>query len=236
MKDRKLAQLPRMVRVSRFKWTIHQSLSILLKVTLVTGAALAMYQGRYQAAVETFAIFTITFLPLVLGRRFQVRIPHEFELFAVLFVYASLFLGEVHGYYTRYWWWDILLHTGSSFLLGIFGFLLVYVLNEKKEIDLELSAGFIALFAFAFAMALGVIWELFEFGMDRLFGLNMQKTMFDDLSGLTDTMWDLIVDGIGAGVIALLGYKFLRVSGSESFLEKWIDGFIDRNPRLFKDG
>lgn len=221
------------MKVSRIKWTVHQTLSIILKFTLVIGAGLALYQGRYQAAVETLAILTVAFLPMLLGRRFQVHIPPEFELCTVLFIYASLFLGEVHGYYTRYWWWDIVLHTGSGFLLGIFGFLLVYVLNEKKEVNLELGEGFTSLFAFVFAIAFGVLWEMFEFAMDGIFGLNMQKPMFGDPSGLTDTMWDLIVDGVGAGVIALLGYKYLRMAGSGSFLERWIDGFIDRNPKLF---
>ncbi|MEX2353517.1 MAG: hypothetical protein WD709_04965, partial [Gammaproteobacteria bacterium] len=165
---------------------------------------------------------------------FQVRIPHEFELLAVVFIYASLFLGEVLDYYTRYWWWDMLLHGGSGLLLGILGFLLIYVLNEDEHIDLNLSPGFMAFFAFVFAMAFGAIWEVFEFSMDQVFGLNMQKPMFNDPSGLTDTMWDLIIDGIGALIISLLGYGYLRKTGSDSFLGKWIDNFIENNPRLFK--
>ena len=160
-----------------------------------------------------------TFLPLLLGRRFQVSIPHEFEVLAVVFIYASLFLGEVHGYYLRFWWWDLVLHTGSGFLLGVLGFLLVYVMNEKKEIELDLKPGFI---------------EVFEFFMDRIFGTVMQKPMLGDYSGLTDTMYDLIVDGVGALIIAAMSYGYVRTAGSDSFLERWIDKFIDRNPRLFQ--
>lgn len=212
---------------------IHQYITIFLKATLIIGAGLALYQGRFQATAEILVILSITFLPLLLGKRFQVRIPHEFELFAVVFIYASLFLGEIHGYYTRYWWWDMVLHAGSGLLLGILGFLMVYVLNEKEDIELELNPGFMALFAFVFAIALGVIWELFEFSMDQIFGMNMQKPMFNDPSGLTDTMWDLIIDGIGAGIISVLGYGYLRTKGSDSFLEKWIDNFIENNPRFF---
>ncbi len=47
--------------------------------------------------------------------------------------------------------------------------------------------------AFSFAVSIGTLWEVFEFGMDILFGLSMQK------SGVIDTMDDLIVDAIGAG-------------------------------------
>lgn len=214
-------------------WHIHRKITIVLKFSLFVGAILLFWQGRYQAVFETMAIIFITFLPIILGRRFQVKIPHEFECLAVVFLYASLFLGEVHGYYLRYWWWDVVLHTGSGFLLGILGFLLVYVLNEKKEIEMELNPKFIAMFAFLFAMGMGAIWEIFEFAIDQIFGTNMQKSMFNDPSGLTDTMWDLIVDGIGAFIISILGWGYLSKKGSESFLEAWIDDFIENNPDLF---
>lgn len=214
-------------------WHIHRKITIVLKFSLFVGAILLFFQGRYQAVFETLAIIFITFLPIILGRRFQVKIPHEFECLAVVFLYASLFLGEVHGYYIRFWWWDVVLHTGSGFLLGILGFLLVYVLNEKKEIEMELNPKFIAMFAFLFAMGMGALWEIYEFAMDQTFGTNMQKSMFGDPSGLTDTMWDLIVDGIGAFIISILGWGYLSKKGSESFLETWIDDFIENNPSLF---
>jgi len=206
----------------------HRRVSYFLKLVLALGTGLLVLQGRYQAAIEVAIILCITFLPLLLGQRFQVKIPHEFESLAVVFVYMSLFLGEVQGYYARFWWWDIVLHTGSGFLLGILGFLLVYVPNEKEDIELDLHPKFIAFFAFIFAMGMGSVWEIFEFSMDQLFGMNMQK------SGLVDTMWDLIVDGVGALIISILGWGFLRTRERDSFLEKWIDSFIDKNPHLFK--
>ena len=64
--------------------------------------------------------------------------------------------------------------------------------------------------------------------MDQFFGTNMQK------SGLTDTMWDLIVNSIGALIISILGWGYLRKEGINSFLERWIHNFIERNPGLFE--
>lgn len=212
---------------------IHYYISIFTKTTLIIGAFIALYQGRIQIAVEIGIILSITFLPMLLGKRFDIKIPPEFELLAIVFIYATLFLGEVHGYYIRYWWWDLVLHASAGLLLGILGFLLVYVLNEKENIDLELTPGFMAMFAFAFAMAFAALWEVFEFTMDYLFGLTMQKPMFNDPTGLTDTMWDLIVDALGALVISILGYGYFRATDTSSFLEDWIDNFIDKNPRLF---
>lgn len=206
---------------------VHKTLTLFLQATLLVGAVLFLVQGRWLTAVLTVAIVLVTLMPLVFERRYRVYIPAEFEALAVVFVYASLFLGEVHGYYVRYWWWDAVLHTGSGFLLGIFGFLLVYVLNERPDIDLHMRPRFVALFAFMFAVGMGALWEIFEFAMDQTFGMNMQK------SGLVDTMGDLIVDTIGAAVIAILGWSYLRTAGRSSFLDRWISNFIEANPRLF---
>lgn len=214
----------------------HRRLTFLLQAILVLGTAGAIWEGQWMTAVITAAIVLVTLGPLILQRRLDVFIPPEFALLAVGFVFASLFLGEVRGYYTRFWWWDVALHTASGFLLGIVGFLLVYVLNEKEEIDVHMKPGFVAFFAFLFAVGFGAIWEVFEFAMDSLFGMNMQKAMFGDPSGLTDTMWDLIVDTVGAGVISILGYGYLKTAGTESFLERWIDNFIEGNPRMFGGG
>lgn len=207
---------------------LYRRVSACFQILLVIGAVWAVFESRWLAGATTVGVIVITFLPVALGRRFQVQIPAEFELLAVVFIYAALFLGEVRGYYVRFWWWDIVLHTASGFLLGLLGFLLVYVLNEKPNIDLHMKPSFVALFAFMFSVGVGALWEILEFAMDQTFGLNMQK------SGLVDTMWDLIVDAVGAFVISLLGWSYLRTAGERSFLERWIQRFVEENPRLFR--
>ena len=219
----------RRFRAEHFTRYIHRRLSFFLKFSLFAGAIMMFWEARYQAMAEIMVILLITFMPIILGKRFDVVIPHAFETLAVVFLYMSLFLGEFGDYYNRFWWWDVVLHSGSAFLLGILGFLLVYVLNEKKEVNLDLHPHFIALFAFLFAIGIGTLWEIFEFFMDQVFGLNMQK------SGLIDTMWDLIVDVIGAAVIAVLGWGYIKTRETDSFLERWIREFIHKNPHLFED-
>ena len=206
----------------------NRQLTTALKIFLFCGAALEFFQGNLLGGIATIGVLVVSSVPVVLGEHFKVRIPPEFELCAVLFVMASLFLGEVQGYYLKFWWWDLVLHTASGFLLGIFGFLLVHVLNEKENIQLSLKPGFVAIFAFMFALGMGALWEIMEFTIDQLFGTNMQK------SGLQDTMGDLIVDSIGALIIAIIGYFYLSKIGTESFLERWIRHFIVMNTHLFK--
>ena len=210
-----------------FKW-----LTRCLQGVIAVGLALAAYERQWLNVAIISAILLITLLPTLFVRQFDVRIPPEIELAAIALIFVAPFLGETQDFYGRIWWWDLALHTTSGGLLGVLGVLLVYVLNENPRIDLKLRPAFVAIFAFCFAMTIGVLWEIFEFGMDRLFGMSMQKPMFGDASGLTDTMWDLIVNTLGAAVVSAGGYLYVK-QGSRSFVENWVARFIARNPKLF---
>lgn len=213
---------------------IHRGTLIVLQTIMAVELLLVFRDRQWINAFLVIAIMAITLSPAVIGRRFRVYIPPEFQVLAVLFVFAALFLGELHSYYMRFWWWDIALHTSSGLLMGILGFLLVYVLNADERIDLHMRPRFVALFAFLFAVAVGTLWEIFEFAMDRIAGTNMQKPMLGDRSGLTDTMWDMIVNALGALTISALGGWYMK-RRERSFIEAWIRRFIERNPRLFRD-
>ena len=206
----------------------NRQLTAFLKILLLFGAGLEFLQGNWLAGLATLGVLVVCVLPVIISQEFDMKIPPEFELCAVLFVMASLFLGEVQGYYQKFWWWDLLLHGASGLLLGIFGFLLVHVLNEKENIDLSLKPSFVAIFAFMFSLGMGTLWEIMEFSVDQIFGANMQK------SGLKDTMADLIVDCLGALFISIFGYFYLSKVGTDSFLERWIRHFIVMNSHLFK--
>jgi uncharacterized membrane protein YjdF len=211
---------------------IHRYLVIFLHIIMAVELVAVVYEGHWAHTFLLLAISIITLMPIVLNRKFRIYIPAEFQILTIVFVFAALFLGEIHRYYDRLWWWDIALHASAGLLLGIFGFLIVYVLNEDRRAQLSMRPRFVAFFAFLFAVTVSVLWEIFEFAMDRIFDTNMQKPMLGDDSGLTDTMWDLIVDVIGALIISLLGWWYL-IRRKRSFIEVWIDKFISRNSHLF---
>ncbi|MEQ8766816.1 MAG: hypothetical protein RL885_23080 [Planctomycetota bacterium] len=219
-------------REPRRRSLAHRRLTLGLQAVIAIGIVLEVFERQWLNVLITSSILLLTALPALMARRFRVIIPTEFELMTIAFIFAALFLGETRDYYGRFWWWDLALHGTSGGLLGILGILLVYLLNENPRIDLQMQPGFVAFFAFCFSVAVGALWEIFEFGMDELFGMNMQKAMLDDPSGLTDTMWDLIVDSVGAGVVALLGYWTMK-RGTQTMVERWIRKFITSNPRLF---
>src|SRR3989344_3445159 len=162
---------------------IQLSISYILQAVLLIEAIISVYRQNWLTAFLTFGILVLTFVPALIRRRTNVYLPVEFDFLTILFIFASLFLGEIHAYYTRLWWWDLVLHASSGALIGLFGFILVYVINREKHPKIYLEPRFVALFSFAFALAIGSMWEIVEFSLDSAFGFNMQK------SGLVDTMW-----------------------------------------------
>lgn len=192
----------------------------------------ALTKMQWLNAFLISVILTIIIAPVFLRRKIPFQIPIEFHIFIIVFIFLTLFLGEVRSFYERIWWWDIMLHMTSGLLLGVMGFLLVYALNEHDRIDVYLRPKFVALFAFLFAVSIGSLWELFEFFMDETFSMNMQKPMLNDPSGLTDTMWDLLMDVVGALIISSMGWWYLN-HGSSAFIERWTVKFINKKPHLF---
>jgi hypothetical protein len=174
-------------------------ISLFFRILILEAIVLSILSQNYLGLFLSISTIFLTFLPSIIKKKWSVDIPNGFEVVMVIFLYASLILGEIHKYYDRFWWWDTMLHLFSGIIIGIFAFYLIYEMNKFEKIKLKLNPFFVALFAFCFALAIGAIWEIFEFTVDQTFNTNMQK-------GLHDTMWDLIADSVGALLVSTLGY------------------------------
>lgn len=207
--------------------TIYFLLKLMIQVNLFIGLAISIYRIDWLSIVMITLIILVTLIPMRFGMRQRFLIPAEIELFVIAIIYASLYLGELGGYYERFWWWDLLLHSSSGVLFSVFGFLSVWVLNEDPKAYLKLSPLFVSLMSFSFSIMAGTLWEIFEFAMDQVFGLNMQK------SGLVDTMWDMIVVCAGATFMSIFGYFYMRF-GYRSVATRWFEHFAQDNPHFFE--
>lgn len=196
-----------------------------VRLALIVAAIASAVQGNWSAVFVSALTLVLTFGPRVFADRFDIRLPIAFSTAIVLFLFATLFLGEVFDFYERYWWWDVALHGGSAVGFGLVGTLMVLMLFEGDRFAAPPLA--VAALAWCFAVSIGVLWEIFEFAMDQAFGLNMQK------SGLIDTMWDLIVDAIGASIGATGGYFYLKGSEQDG-LSGLVAQFVAANRRLYQ--
>ncbi len=197
----------------------------LIWLTLVGVVVVSLWLGQWREAFVAAFTLGLTLLPAVFEERLGIRLPMTFAAMIVVFLFATLFLGEIGGFYERYWWWDVVLHSGSALGFGLIGYVLVFMLFEGDRFAAPPLA--LAFLAFSIGVSIGAIWEIFEFTMDGLFGMNMQK------SGLVDTMWDLIVDTIGASIGAMAGF-FYQHGKRFGGLAKMIDQFVKANEKFFR--
>ncbi len=153
-------------------------------------------------------------LPPLLEHWCGAAIPSALRILFYAFLFASIFLGEVRGFYYRFAFWDDLLHFTSSAMTALLACLLLPALS--RSVGASASPLFAALFALCFSLGVGALWEIFEFSFDSVLGLNMQKFLLESgaplvgRAALVDTMKDLIVDVCGALSVSAAAYASLR--------------------------
>ena len=177
----------------------------------------AVVKGDYLLRLtQCLLAVVVMFVPSIIQKKFSVAIPNYMYVMYFIFLYCAIYLGEIRNFYYLIPSWDLWLHTFSGAMLGALGFSLVSILNDSKSVPITLSPFFVALFALCFAMACGVIWEIYEFTLDGIMGLNMQKYALENgalligRSALEDTMGDLIVDTLGALAVCAVGYVAIK--------------------------
>jgi len=161
-----------------------------------------------QCALALFGMALI----VIIDRKWHLRLPPAAYGMMYTFLFCAVFLGEVLSFYYLIPLWDVLLHLFSGALLCVIGFVLAELMGKGQA----LSPLMTAVFAFSFSMALGGLWEIYEYVMDGVLHMNMQK--FADarqlpLSGraaLADTMGDLMADALSGACTAVGGYYLKR--------------------------
>lgn len=177
---------------------------IIIRASVLIAGVLALFARDWQYLGMSLLAMAAMFVPSMVEKRMKLDFPSEFDIIVVVFIYAAIFLGEANFFYDRFRWWDIMLHGFSGLIIGNIGFSLVDYLNRSEKVSINLSPSFVALFSFCFALAIGAVWEIYEFLMDTFFGFNMQRNSLDN------TMIDLIMDSAGAAVFSILGYLHLK--------------------------
>jgi signal transduction histidine kinase len=202
---------------------IQHWLLLCLRLSVAGALALSLVYQEWGALAYSVLALVLMFLPELISSRAKINLPIEFSVVLVVFMYAAVFLGKVGRAYEHFWWWDGALHTSAGFILGYVAFLVLYI--NVLDGKIQTTRLFFALTIFCYALAFGAVWEIFEFGMDNLLGGNLQR------GSLHDTMWDLIVDSIGALVMSRIGIGIIY-DKSEGFITRMTKKFIQANPEL----
>lgn len=148
---------------------------VILRTIVILILIRSIWIGQYDNAIICVYVLVLYVLTQLVENRMNIEIPSILEIIIFVFVFLAEILGELESFFLKVTFWDTMLHTTAGFLLAAVGFSLVDLLNRSEKIKVQLSPGYLALVAFCFSMTMGVLWEFFEYGADRLLLLDMQK-------------------------------------------------------------
>jgi hypothetical protein len=188
------------------RWEI--ALSWLLRALVLGTAVWHIAQGATLYALLCLAAIALVMIPAFLARTSRANLPFEVEVVLLWWLVTDMTLGRALGLYDATDWYDKVLHFGNSILLGMVGFLAVYVMHHTGRLRASpVVSGLGIVFV---TLGIGAIWEIAEYVADLMFGLGAQGSPW--LGPLDDTMSDLMLDGAGGIVGAILGPMYMRLS------------------------
>ena len=172
MKKEKRSIMDSFYKTKREKksFIVYMSLRILVIFCAVREALMGNYTNT-ALCIISLMLFT---LPSILEDTLKMEFPSLMESLTYIFIFAAEILGEINNFYEIFPYWDTMLHTINGFLWAGLGFSMIDILNIRSS-KFNLSPLYLALVAFCFSMTIGVFWEFFEFGVDRVLNQDMQK-------------------------------------------------------------
>lgn len=200
------------------------TLYLILRLLVVAVMITEFFNGDYANVFLCVLTLVLFLIPSFVEKRIKVDVPDTLEVVVLLFIFAADILGEINSYYISFPGWDTMLHTINGFLCAAIGVALIDILNRQEQFCISMSPVFVALVAFCFSMAIGILWEFFEFAGDIFLRTDMQKdTILSSVSTIQlhpeGMNIPVVVDHITKSVI------YADVNGTASVLN--VNGYLD---------
>lgn len=196
----KIGYLPKKVRIA---W-------IAMRAGLLIWGIYGLFHGSVVEFLQ--AVFAIAFthlwdmFQLWGGRSFITKVHYKYQTLLNAFIFFGTVIGSTINNRTSFEHCDLISHFLAGMLTAYFAYDFAFLIQGKKG---RLSPALASMFSLCFAVSICVGWEFYEFTMDRLYGLHLQRSLPISDSGLVDTMVDLIL-GVAGALIAMLYTSFKR--------------------------
>lgn len=203
----------------RSSFLVYVTLRLLVMIVMV----LQLLNKNYESVFLCILTLLLMVVPSIIQVTLRIELPTLLEITILVFIFAAEILGEIQEFYLVFPFWDTMLHTLNGFLAAAIGLSLVELLNKSENLTFRLSPFFTVVVGFCFSMTVGVLWEFFEFGMDMLFHLDMQKDT------VIHSIVSVMLNPSGENVPVKIGPVYeVWVQGKELGLNGYLDiGLID---------
>lgn len=138
--------------------------------------------------LKDVSIVLTILMPYILNRLFKLDISEYLIFIWILFIFMAHYLGVICNFYNRWEYFDKIAHTMSGILSS--GIALLILKKVKSE-----NVLFNIVFILSFTWLCAGLWEVFEFTCNIFVGGDAQRVIE---TGVSDTMWDMIVAFLGA--------------------------------------
>ena len=176
-----------------------------MQVALAALVAYGVVAGQPKAIINGSVTLAITFVPAVLERNYDLPL----DPWLGLWITAAVFLHTLGsaGLYTRIFFWDNITHAVSASLIAAAGYTTARAVDLHSD-EIHVPRRFVFVYIFVIVLSFGVVWELFEFGLDvvaEATGVAMPLAQH----GLDDTVRDTMFNSVGALLVAVFGQAHL---------------------------
>ena len=180
-------------------------LTRLMQILLLGIVVYGLVNNQPKAITNGSIALVITFVPALLERNYNLPLDPWLGLWITLAVFLHT-MGSA-GLYGQIGWWDHLTHAMSASLVAGVGYTVARAIDLHSD-EIRIPRRFAFVYILIVVLAFGVIWELFEFGLDiaaDVTGITMPLAQH----GLDDTVRDLMFNSLGALVVATFGQAHL---------------------------
>ena len=176
--------------------------------TVCAAVLCLLREATVYNALLVLAAFLLPVVPHVLYRLCHLRPVYLLEIVFDWFVLAAVSFASLFGGYELIPYWDKILHFLSGFLFAVLGTAVYF--SQKPGHALDSADAFnAALYTWMFAMMSAVLWEIWEY-LVSFSGADPQQVA---LTGVGDTMGDIIVCTVGGLITAVSCWKYVRHAG-----------------------
>ena len=152
------------------KW-IKLAGTVLFELFTVCTIFKLLASGEPDRLLLTLATLLLVALPMLMEKLMHCRISLPVYIFALAYAIGPM-LGHCWKLYYTVSVWDKLLHISGGVMFAILGAYLFDLLAKNKGMPVVRT-----IFALCFSIAIAVLWEFYEFGMDVFLGMDMQDDM-----------------------------------------------------------
>ncbi len=189
--------------------------SLAIKLILILSIINAISNQLWYIMSTNIFLLILMLIPQIV-KKYQIKIPAEFEWLLLIFVIFTLFLGKIGG---------IIVPIFFGIAIAMIGFMVLAILYSNNQIKKDYFL--IILFTFSFTIAFGFLLELLKYYLKIFLGQEINIGIYKF------SMQNMTFVIIGAVIASIVGYIYM--SSEKGLIRQAVKKILEENPKIFSN-